>query len=98
MPAAYTLQEIFLGGSYGLSVVGSVMSMRSPNQATGNRTRDLSACSKVIPVSRVQSLNVGWLRVSHHGCEKNFLLSDKCGLNEGQCHCADVSQFYGYQQ
>jgi hypothetical protein len=74
MPAAFTLHEMFLGGSHGHSVVGSVMSMRSPNETTVNRTRDLPACSKVLPVSRVQLLNVGWFKASHHGCEKTFSL------------------------
>jgi len=72
MPAAFTLQEMFLGGSHGHSVVGRVMPMRSPNVTTGNRTPDLPSCSKVLPVSTAQLLNVGWLKASHYGCEKTF--------------------------
>ena len=72
VPPAFTLQEMFLGGSHGHSMAGWIMSMEGPNETIGNRTRDLPACSKVPPVSSVQWLNVGWLEASHRRCEKTF--------------------------
>jgi len=49
VPAPFTLQKMFLGGSHGHSVARRMISMRSSNEIIGNRTRDIPACSKVLP-------------------------------------------------
>jgi hypothetical protein len=48
-PAAFTPHEIVLVLSrpHGHSATGTIMSMKNSNDTTGNRTRDLSACSAV---------------------------------------------------